>query len=379
MAPSNKENTAFKNWINRDSAGLLATAVHSVHPSFDRETFLQIALADLEKFELKARVRQFSQALASTLPPSIPEAIEILIRSLPPALPDCETLSCGWHLWPIAQFIEDHGVPHPAESIAALTELTQRFTGEFAIRPFIIAHPEQTLVQLEKLTQHPNPHVRRWCSEGSRPRLPWGKQIPYLVSNPSPLFPILDALKNDPELYVRRSVSNSLNDIAKDHPDLVVKKCASWRSQSTTPETARLIRHALRTLVKNGHPGALTLLGYAPPENISSQLTLDSETVEIGSSLPMTLTLRSSSAEPQKLLIDYAVHYIRKSGQTSPKVFKWKTITLDPGKETSFSKRHSFRLTTIRALYPGGHAIEILINGQSTEIGKFALTPARQN
>ena len=231
------------------------------------------------------RIRQFSDALAATLPSDKSTAIEILTRSLPAPMEGCDDLKSSWIQWPIAHFISEHGLPHYQQSMAALREITMRFTSEFAVRPFAAAYPEKVYRDLLKLTSDPNPHVRRWCSEGSRPRLPWGQRLNDLVADPSPLWPILDALRNDPELYVRRSVANNLNDIAKDHPELVVKKCAEWMKSGSNKELDQLIRHALRTLIKNGHPGALALLGYSPITKTEADFSITRNQVTIGTPL----------------------------------------------------------------------------------------------
>ena len=277
----------------------------------------------------------------------------------------CDDLKSSWIQWPIAHFISEHGLPHYQQSMAALREITMRFTSEFAVRPFAAAYPEKVYRDLLKLTTDPNPHVRRWCSEGSRPRLPWGQRLNDLVADPSPLWPILDALHNDPELYVRRSVANNLNDIAKDHPELVVKKCAEWIKSGSSKELDQLIRHALRTLIKNGHPGALALLGYSPITKTEADFSITSNQVTIGTPLEMTLQLTSKNKADQKLVIDFAIHFLRKNGTHSRKVFKWKSLTLPAGKTLTLSKKHPFKITTIRALYPGQHRVELLANGSN--------------
>ncbi|MEP2776093.1 MAG: DNA alkylation repair protein [Luteolibacter sp.] len=358
-----EESKDFKDVFDQRAAEELAEQVQGAWQEFDRKRFLKLATQDLDSLEMSPRVRQFSKALAVTLPEHIPSAIEILVRSLPAPMVGCDDLKSSWIQWPVAHFISEHGLPHYPQSMAALREITMRFTSEFAVRPFAVAYPEKIYRDLLKLTADPNPHVRRWCSEGSRPRLPWGQRLNDLVKDPSPLWPILDALRDDPELYVRRSVANSLNDIAKDHPDLVVAKCAEWKRTGESRELDRLIRHALRTLIKNGHPGALGLLGFAPLEKTAAEFSIGREIIHIGSLLEMSLTLSSKSKADQKLLIDFAIHFLRKNGSHSRKVFKWTTLTLPAARTLDISKKHPLRKTTIRALYPGLHRVELLANG----------------
>ena len=72
------------------------------------------------------------------------------------------------------------------------------------------------------------------------------------MEDPTPVLGLLERLKNDPSLYVRRSVANNLNDVAKDHPERVVDTCTRW-SKSPSPHRQWIIRHALRTCFKNDY------------------------------------------------------------------------------------------------------------------------------
>ncbi|MGJ8644674.1 MAG: DNA alkylation repair protein [Luteolibacter sp.] len=360
MAEDSKD---FKDIFDHRAAKELAAQVHGAWEAFDRKRFLKLATHDLASLEMTPRVRQFSNALAAILPTEIPSAIEILVQSLPAPMESCDDLKSSWIQWPVAHFISEHGLPHYDQSMAALREITMRFTSEFAVRSFAAAYPQKVYLDLLKLTADPNPHVRRWCSEGSRPRLPWGQRLNDLVADPSPLWPILDALRNDPELYVRRSVANNLNDIAKDHSELVVRKCAEWMKSGSSNELDQLIRHALRTLIKNGNPSALALLGYSPIKQTDADFSITGARIPIGNSLELSLTLISRNQADQKLVIDFAMHFLRKNGTHSRKVFKWKSLTLPAGETLTLSKKHPLKKTTIRALYPGLHRIELLANG----------------
>jgi hypothetical protein len=202
--------------------------------------------------------------------------------------------------------------------------------------------------------------------------LPWGKRLNSLVNDPTPLWTILEALKDDPERYVRRSVANNLNDIAKDHPELVIARCKKW-NRKKTPERSRLIKHALRSLIKDGQPDALALIGFEPPCDISVDLTTDQSKAKIGDSIQLTASLSSHSAVEQSLLLDYIVHFVRKNGSTGAKTFKWTQLTLAPGGKRTVHKKHPFKLTTIRQLYAGVHRIELQLNGHRLTDMKIAL------
>ncbi len=363
---------AFKDWFDPAAAEALADQVASTAPSFDRSAFSRLATRDLENLEFNQRVRQFSDALRSTLPESIPETLAVLTESLPPPLPDCESVTDGWLQWPVGQFIADHGLDFFDESMAAMIELTQRLSSEFAVRPFVERYPEATFERLQELTRHPSAHVRRWCSEGTRPRLPWGKKLHFLVADPSPIWPILEALKDDAELYVRRSVANNLNDIAKDHPDLVVERCQAWSGDGGDPREW-VIRHGLRTLIKNGDPAALAVVGFGPPERLRAELSASPASVEIGGEITLQARLDTTATRAQDLAVDYVVHYVRKNGKTSGKVFKWTTTQLPARGTITLEKRHPMRVTTVRKLYPGEHRVELQVNGVRVAETRFQL------
>ena len=366
------ERKAFKEYFDRDAVRAIADQVAPHVPGFDRSRFLRRAGRDLASLEMMDRVRQISDALHQELPGDTAEAMAALTASLPPTLPDCEQVTDGYLQWPIGQLIADHGADDFDASFDAMIALTQRFSSEFAVRPFLIAEPARVIERLMALTDHPSPHVRRWCSEGIRPRLPWGQRVHALEADPSPILPILEALKDDPEEYVRRSVANTLNDIAKAHPALVVRIAARWwRGASTNRQ--RLVRHALRTLIKAGDPGALAVLGYGPPKALTASLSVSPDQVTIGESVTLSLTLKNGSKDPQALLLDYQVHYVKADGSARPKVFKWKELALEPGSVATPTKKHSMRRTTIRPLHAGQHRVEVLANGEVVAGATFSL------
>jgi 3-methyladenine DNA glycosylase AlkC len=96
--------------------------------------------------------------------------------------------------------------------------------------------------------------VRRLVSEGTRPRLPWAPRLRAFMRDPRPVLELLEWLKDDPSLYVRRSVANNLNDIGKDHPDLLFATAERWMKDANE-NRHWIIRHALRSAVKRGDPG----------------------------------------------------------------------------------------------------------------------------
>ena len=274
-------------------------------------------------------------------------------------------------------FVAKYGLDYFDISMQALYQMTKRFTAEGAIRAFIQKYPDRTLTVLQQWAEDPNCHVRRLVSEGTRPRLPLAPRLRDFIRDPRPVLALLEQLKADPELMVRRSVANNLNDIAKDHPDLVVETLARWK-QAADPATQWIAGHAARTLLKQGHMGALALLGYPAENNISvASFQLNQTSVRMGEDLVFAIEILSTTDAPQNLLIDYVVHHLKANGKLAPKVFKLAKKRLGPRAMLSLTKRHAFRPLSTRVYYPGRHALELQINGQRWGWQEFELVIER--
>ncbi len=374
----------FKNLIHAAGVERAADVIARHQRGFDRARFVALATTGLEALALKARAMQIADALGATLPADFDAAAAVIEAALAPpsdgpagAAPPApaEGLS-GWFLWPVGEFVARRGIDRPERALPLLHALTQRFTAEWAIRPFIVRHPALVFATLQRWTADPSEHVRRLVSEGSRPRLPWGLQLKGLIADPSPTLPLLRALQDDPSDYVRRSVANHLNDIAKDHPGVV----ATWL-QTHLPQApaARrtLLRHASRTLIKAGDRRVLAAWGLDRPFRGQALLMLQPKRLHVGEVLQLTLMLASTAKVPQKLAIDYAVHHVKADGRLSPKVFKGWTLELSPGESRTLVKRHSLREVTTRRYHPGRHALDVRINGRVVAHAGFTLLAAR--
>lgn len=370
----------FKNLINDELIRTCGQHLQRAWPRFPRARFEAQALAGLGALELKARAMHVADALGEALPADFAAAADVIEAALAP-VPDTEDLGslrtsdaglAGWIVWPLGELVARSGQRSPERALKALHALTQRFSAEFAIRPFLIHHPELTFATLLTWTRDPSAHVRCLVSEGSRPRLPWGQRLNALIADPSPTRPLLVALQDDPSEYVRRSVANHLNDIAKDHPEYV----ADWLERflpDAPPERAALLRHASRSLIKAGHPRILTLLGTGQAFAGSAHLSVDPPHLRLGEEVTLSLSLTSRAAAPQKLVIDYAVHHPGARGVRPPKVYKGWKVTLQAGQTTTLQRRHSLRKVTTRTYYAGRHAVDIRINGQLVASSAFDL------
>jgi 3-methyladenine DNA glycosylase AlkC len=256
----------LKDLFERKLVGLIGESFVSVSADFNLKRFKRRALDGLDAGSMLQRARHIAEALAGELPDDFPAASKILIASLGPRISATENFGLrGFFYMPHSAYLSAHGPADFETGMAANYQLTRRFTAEFSVRPFITQHQKRALARLQEWTQDPDPHVRRLCSEGARPRLPWASRLPGLQADPLLALPLLEALKDDPELYVRRSVSNHLGDICKDHPDWVYALCHRWLDEikNASPECAKrrkwMIRHAVRLPAKKGIQAALDL------------------------------------------------------------------------------------------------------------------------
>lgn len=360
----------LKNLLHPALVRAMAEIIAANAPSFDRDRFTALATDGIESLELMERAALIRDALFATLPENFPEAAAILAASLPTTGKIGLT---GWMLLPINQFIAARGIRDFDIGLDLLKALTPHFTAEFGIRQFIHQDQQRALATIARWVDDANHHVRRLASEGTRPRLPWAMRLPQLIKDPSPILPILTALMDDPEDYVRRSVANSLNDIAKDHPDLVASFIAE-HIEGASAERRWLLKHASRTLLKKGHARALANFGFGAAASLECNLLLANPAVLFGEGLDFEIRLRNAGDIAQSLMIDYAIHHVKADGSLSPKVFKWKTVTLEAGEDHIVQRRHAMRPITTRRYYPGEHRIVILVNGTETASGNFVLS-----
>lgn len=355
----------------------IAGMVSSVYPVFDSPGFVREVLDGFEDLALMARGQKIAQALRRYLPDDFEEALAILMASVDQPHGRDPRLTLGSFLYlPYARFVANYGLGHFEPSMAAQHALTQRFSAEFSIRPFLEHHTDATLRQLAIWATDPSEHVRRLVSEGTRPRLPWAPRLRQFQRDPTPVLALLDLLKDDPALYVRRSVANNLNDIGKDHPELVTRTAQAWL-QGASPARAWIVGHALRSAVKRGEAGALNVLGFGKTAQLAvSQIQISPDQPAMGGSVRISFALTNPQNQPQKVLVDLAVHYVKANGQTRAKVFKLTTLDLAPGQTTQLSKKLSLAEMTTRKHYLGLHPVAVLLNGQAQPLGAFELVQA---
>jgi 3-methyladenine DNA glycosylase AlkC len=358
---------ALKEMFNSARYHALAEALHDVFPRVDRPRFLKHALDGLEERSLLQRLRRTSEAMHLVLPDSYFRALDIL-KQLAPRI--------GHNF--VGIFLSDYVALYGrapefrTESLEALRYFTEFGSAEFAIREFLRNDLHGTLRVMRKWTADKNEHVRRLSSEGCRPRLPWSFRIKEIDRDPSLTSPILQNLIRDESLYVRKSVANHLNDFSKAHPEWLV----TWLSEQDLahPHAAWIARRALRTLIKQGHRGALRLMGSdGAPDLGGLKFELSPKRVVLGDRVRMVLQFTTGGKDAQKLVVDYAIHFVKSSGATSPKVFKWRELHLPAGTRVDLAKEQRLQNFTTRQHYSGVHRVDVLINGTVAASAAFHL------
>ncbi len=355
----------LKDMFNAARYRSLASELTALSPAFNATAFLNHTLTGLSSRELMDRMRRTSTGVAVALPLPYREQLTVL-RALAPRI------DRGFIGIFLSDFVAQHGLDDVPASLDALRFFTRFGSAEFAIRPFILRDQPATLAVLLNWVASDDEHIRRLASEGSRPRLPWGARLQALVADPSPALPILTALRADDSLYVRKSVANHLNDISKDHPDVALDLVSTW--DRSVPHTAWIIRHALRTLIKRGHPRALAILGAGTAPKLDATFIASPKRIQLGDTVTFAATLTSTARRAQSLLIDYVVHYAKASGKASEKVFKWTQLDLAPGQSLTLTKRQTIRDFSTRRHHAGRHRVELQINGRRLAETAFTLS-----
>lgn len=343
-----------------------AAAFQKVYDSFNERQFLKQVTTGLEALSLNQRLRNTAVVVRQFLPADYKKAIHIM-REVIPDLPH------GYTTLVFPDFVGLYGKQHFEVSIDALKYFTQFGSSEFAIREFLRMDLHRTMAVMNEWAEDENHHVRRLASEGCRPRLPWSFKLEEIVRKPAITRPVLEKLKADSHIYVRKSVANHLNDISKDHPSYVLDLVAGWNKKNA--HTLWIIRHGCRTLIKKGNKNSMAVFDFEKNARVKiGNFKFDRETVKLNETLEFQFSIASLKAREQKLCVDYRIHYCKKSGDTVPKVFKLREIVLQPEETVKITKRQVFRDFTTRKHYSGIHCLEIIINGDVMIKRKFKLS-----
>ncbi len=345
----------------------LATCIHQDFKKFRQEEFVAFVMnKEWKDFELKQRMRHIAMSMRNFLPGTFPESIPFLENTIQrlreSGMPD-NSFECMF----FPDYIEVFGIDHPKDSLKAMEFITQFTSCEFAIRPFIVRYPDVTMKQMLKWSKHRSAKVRRLSSEGARPRLPWAMALLEFKKDPRAVLPILENLKADESLYVRNSVANSLNDIAKDHPDVVLDIVHRW--QGISDETNWILKHGCRTLLRNAHPEILKKFGMSTNTNCAlGHLKIDRNKIDHGDKLEIDFSIQNVGKKSERYRVEYGIDFVKGNGSTGRKLFKITETDCPAGSSRHFIRGHMFKDLTTRKHYAGKHSIAIVVNGR--ELGK---------
>jgi len=369
---------AFKHLLDPAAVDRMADGFADADPGLDRARFVELAGDGIEQLELKARVAQVAQALQVCLPSDFSAAVQVVDRLVGAHGMD------GLFMWPVTDWVARAGRASPGDALELLARLTPYSTGEFAVRPFIDDDPPAVLARFDEWIDRGDEHVSRLVSEGTRPRLPWAPRLAVAEADPGYAVHLLDRLVDDPSEFVRRSVSNHLNDLCKMDVALALEVAGRWAARGDAAASAGddataqridwVIRRGLRTLVKAGDADTMRLLGHDPDVAVEvREFRVTTPVVTVGEHAELVLTLRSDDPVDHRVVLDYAVHLRLANGSTGRKVFKWSTFDLAAGEQRTLSKRHSMKPVTIRTYRPGEHLVEVQINGRVVASDSFEL------
>lgn len=364
--------TPLKDLYNLHFFNRFCEITEELFPDFNTQSFLEMVfIEDWKGMELKERMKWSAICLRSFLNDDF-EIAALELSKLTKKLKQAEFYETSVEFMFLPTVIENFGLDHFEASTRAMTFITTFSTCEFAVRPFYLKYPEEMLKQTLVWSKHKDFKVRRLSSEGIRPMLPWAMGLPHYKKDPTEIIPILENLKDDPEEFVRRSVANNLNDISKNQPEFVLEISDQWFGENENRN--KLVKHALRTLLKQGNSRALAHFGYTELKNLSfSKFEIHSPKVKIGDTVSFAFNLKNESLKQALTRLEYAIYYLKANKSHSKKVFKISERNLEGTAEIEIQKNHSFRIITTRVFHTGLHKVSVIINGREFETKDFEL------
>jgi len=361
----------LKHMYNPESLKKLALDMQAAYSPFEVDAFLASTMDKTwDSLELKARSRQISLNLGKYLPQDYSEAIRVIDQ----VVSNYGTWLDGGFGLVFPDFVEVFGQDesHWDISMGTLERYTRYASAEFAVRPFIIHHEERMMAQMRTWATYGDEHLRRLASEGCRPQLPWGQALGSFKKDPSPILPILEQLKTDPDQWVRKSVANNLNDISKTHPDLVANLAKDWHGKHEY--TDWIVKHGCRTLLKKANRDVLALFGYDDAHSVEvHDLALEAPSCSIGEGIAFSFSI--STKETAKVRLEYGVDYVKSSGKRNRKIFKISEVSLKANEQKPYTRNHSLADVSVRKHYPGTHSITLIVNGTERGTLDFDLLP----
>lgn len=351
-------------FFTQDSIKAFAETILKYFSTFDKTKFLELIYDKTwDSLELKAKMRHTTVCLQATLPNNYKESLDILKKAAGHIK--------GFEAMALPDYVEVYGQDNLEDSLPALKHFTQYSSSEFAIRPFLDKEPNKTMEFMLECAEDNSENVRRFASEGCRPRLPWAMALPKFKNDPTLILSVLEKLQDDESEFVRKSVANNLNDISKDNPEVTLDVCQKWFG--TSERTDWIVKHACRTLLKAGNKRAMLLFGFGDPAHLTiKNLTFSNSCPKIGDEIFYSFDLIVDEQAAKKVRLEYAVHYIKSNGKPSPKIFQISENLYKQGKH-SFKRKQTFKNMSTRKHYPGEHRFVIIVNGEEKASGSVDL------
>ncbi|WP_066630539.1 DNA alkylation repair protein [Labilibacter marinus] len=362
----------LKNMINPKLVEQVGNQLIQIKSDFNKDAFIkEVFDNNWENLELKDRMNHVAYIMGQHLPADYAESIEIVLALTNLAQNDSKEMSFVYMFLP--SYVEQFGIQDTATSVKAMERITQFSSCEFAVRPFIINNQDIMMEQMLNWSMHEHENVRRFSSEGCRPRLPWAMGLPELKKDPAPIMPILENLKDDASEFVRKSVANNLNDISKDHPELVLSIAKRWQGKSKN--TDWIIKHGLRTLLKAGNQTALEMFGFGSSKDIKAEnFKVITPLVKLGDYLEFSFDINNTSNSDSNIRLEYAVYYQKANGSLAKKVYKISEKMYAANSTSNIKRRQSFKVISTRKFHEGLHQVALVINGIEMEKHDFELT-----
>ncbi|MBL4710245.1 MAG: DNA alkylation repair protein [Flavobacteriales bacterium] len=363
---------ALKNVYSKEFVTNFLKCWSEINLSINQQEFISFVFdKDWEALELKARMSRLSDAMALVLPNNFEQAVPIFYKLIE-ILEKDDFPNRGYEYMFLPDYVEKFGRKHLDLSLELLARITQFVTSEFAIRPFIIDSEERVMAQLLKWSKSSDTDIRRLSSETCRSRLPWAMALPRFKKDASLIIPILENLKNDDSLYVRKSVANNLNDISKDHPDLALELAFKWHGKNENSDW--IVKHGMRTLLKAGHPKSMELFDYANVDLLKlTNYQLLTPHVDFGKEAKFKFSISNITKDELKIRLEFAVYFMKNNGVQTKKVFKISERTLEPKQQLDFTKHHPLKPISTRKYYAGEHGIALIVNGIEFDKQSFLL------
>jgi len=359
----------LKNIYNLEYLKNIAEDFQKVYSKFSIDEFLKSTMDETwDDLELKGRMRQITLNLGKFLPSDYSEAIDVIDK----VVGNYGSWLEGFSLF-FPDFVEVYGLDDENFdiSVAALERYTSVASAEFAVRPFIIKYEERMMAVMYEWSKSENEDVRRLASEGCRPALPWAQALPKFKKDPAPILPILERLKTDSSVWVRKSVANNLNDISKTCPELAAKLAKDWYGKDE--RTDWIVKHGCRTLLKKGNRDVLAIFGFGDAEAVDADgFSLVADSVAIGGDITFSFEVLVKAAT--KVRLEYGIDYVKSGGKRNRKIFQISEISFGANERKLYTRKHSFADVSTRKHYAGVHSVTLIVNGAERGTLDFEVT-----